>query len=850
MARYRGAVVGVVIVSHSATLAEGVAELARGMGADEVAIATAGGLDAPDHPLGTDAALVLEAIEEVWSDDGVLVLMDLGSAVLSAEMALDFLDDERRAKVLLCDAPLVEGAVAAVVAAKLGEPLGRVADEARGGLAPKAAHLGEPITEPAALTPDGAREGRTFEDEVILRVGTPHGLHARPAARLVQTAGEFDADVTVENLTAGRGPVPARSLNAVATLGVRQGHEIRVRAGGTDARVAITAIGELAARGFDDPPPGTAGIAPRPGAAAAPASGPAVAGTVLRGLAASPGVVVGAARLFQRAPLELPEEDAAGDPATELDALEGAIAAAGDDIRRRRDQVAAAGGGYEATIFDAHALFLDDPALLDPARAGFVEHGRTAAAAWAAAAAELEAQWAALDDEYLRERAADLRSVADSVLARLLGADVTGPVLAGPGILVTRDLTPADTVALDPALVLGVATAAGGPTSHSAILARSLGIPAAAGLGEAVLAVDEGSSLLLDGAAGTVMIAPPEEERRVAVRRQTEHADRLERARARAAEPAVTRDGVIIEVAANIGSPTEAAEAVASGADAVGLLRTEFLFLTVAEPPDEDVQEKAYRAAAEALAGRPLTARTLDAGSDKPLPFLDQPTEANPALGVRGLRLGLARREVLATQLRALLTVGADHPLRIMFPMVATVDELRAARGLVDEARAALAGRGLAVPDHLELGIMVEVPAAALVAPVLAAEADFFSIGTNDLAQYTLAADRTNERVAGMADALHPAVLSLIRGAAAAASDAGAWVGVCGEIAGDPEAVPILLGLGVRELSAAPASLPLVKEAVRAVDTSEARELAERALHLESAAAVRHLVRDASPTAG
>lgn len=831
--------VGVVIVSHSFTLAEGVAELARGMGAEEVKIATAGGLDGPDHPLGTDATRVMQAIDDAWSEDGVLVLMDLGSAVLSAEMALDFLPDDRRGQVLLCDAPLVEGAVAAVVAARLGEPLGRVADEARGGLAPKSAHLGEPEGPVPVAAPAGAAPPAGPERQVVVLVDNPHGLHARPAARLVQTAGWFDAEVTVENVTAGRGPVPARSLNAVATLGVRQGEEIRVRARGPAADDVVAAVADLAANHFGDPPSfGAATEAPAPNGPPRRGRGPS--GATLHGLAASPGIIVGRARHVQTAAVDIPDEPAT-DREAEIESLQRALAATRRDIAAARDQVAAQGATYEATIFDAHLLFLDDPALVEPAERTIRDDGRNAARAWADASSRLRAEWEALDDEYLRERAGDLDSVAQQVIAHVVGAGPVSTSIAGAGILIARDLTPADTAALDKSLVQGVATAAGGPTSHTAILARALGIPAVVGLGPDVLEIDEDTPLVLDGEAGTITVAPPAEVVDDAERRAARRAEGVERARVRAGEPAVTRDGVTIEVAANLGSPDDATEAVALGADAVGLFRTEFVFLSATELPTEDAQEAAYRALAGALDGRPLTARTLDAGSDKPLPFLNQPVEANPSLGVRGLRLGLARPDVLATQLRALLRVASDLPLRIMFPMVASIDELRAARRSVDDARLELVRAGRRAPNHLEIGIMVEIPAAAIAATILAREADFFSIGTNDLAQYTLAADRTNERVAGLADAMHPAVLELIRLTAAAGDAHGRWVGVCGEVAGDPVATPVLLGLGVRELSMAPADIPLVKEAVRAVNLDEAREMAAEAVTLESAGAVRDL---------
>jgi multiphosphoryl transfer protein len=822
--------VGIVIVSHSATLAAGVRELAAEMAGPDVRIELAGGL-AEEGALGTDAVRVQEAIGRADSGDGVLVLMDLGSAVLSAETALDFLEPEQRESVLLCEAPLVEGAVAAAVAAKLREPLPAVAQEARSGLQGKVAQLGgeeaAAATPAAAPTPAAPKEGPALR----LEIRNPLGLHARPAARFVQTAAEFDADVQVQNLTTGRGPASGRSLNGLATLGIRQGHEILVSAHGPEAAGALDALAELAGRDFDE----QAGPAAPPTTVVRPAELPD-SRRGLAGLPGAPGIVSGPARHFRPLDPEIPT-GSSGDPEAEWQALTQALERVRTEIRATRDSVAARAGDYSAAIFDAHLLFLDDEALLRPARHAIFDDGKNAAEAWHEAAEAVAAQYRSLDDEYMQARAEDLTGVARQVVAALTGATASGTIAAA-GIVVAEDLTPADTASLDRQLALGIATATGSPTSHSAILARSLGIPAAVGLGEALLGVPEGGELLLDGDAGTVYVDPDaglaaEYEQQAAAREEAARS-----ARAVAAEPAVTRDGRRIEVVANVGSPEDVPTAIENGAEGVGLLRTEFLFLERDAMPTEDEQVAAYTSIAKALQGRPLILRTLDVGADKPLPYLPQRPEANPFLGVRGIRLALEQPELLETQLRAVVRTAADYPLKVMFPMVATIEEYRQARALLAEV-----GGG----RELDVGVMIEVPAAALAAEQFAPEVDFFSLGTNDLTQYTMAAERGNAAVAGLADGLHPSLLRLIRIVAEAANEQGKWAGVCGELASDPAAVPVLVGLGITELSANGPAIPAVKQAVRAIDAETARQLAEAALELSSADQVRRLVAGETP---
>ena len=826
--------VGIVIVSHSNTLAEGVRELAAEMAGPEVKLELAGGL-AEEGALGTDAVRVMEAIGRADSGDGVLVLMDLGSAVLSAETALDFLTPEQRESVLLCEAPLVEGAVAAAVAARLGEPLAEVAKEARGGLQGKVAQLG--AGEPAAPGPAGT--SAPLEEGLTLRldIRNPLGLHARPAARFVQTAAGFDANVQVMNLTSGRGPAIGRSLNGLATLGVRQGHEILVSAHGPQAAAALDALAALANRDFDEQAAPAAPPTP-----VAPPAAPPDAGQALTGLPGAPGIVSGPARHFRPLDPEIPT-GSSGDPEAEWEALTRALDQVRTEIRSARESVAARAGDYSAAIFDAHLLFLDDEALLGPARHAIFDDGKNAAEAWHEAAEAVAAEYRALDDEYLQARAEDLTGVARQVVAALTGAAAT-ETLSASGIVVAADLTPADTASLDRELALGIATAAGSATSHSAILARSLGIPAAVGLGEGLLSVPEGAELLLDGDAGTVHVDPDAELAAEYKRRSAERKQAAQSARAAASEPSVTLDGRRIEVVANIGSPEDVAAAIENGAEGVGLLRTEFLFLERDSMPSEDEQVAAYTSVAKGLEGRPLILRTLDVGADKPLPYLPQRPEANPFLGVRGIRLALEQPELLETQLRAVLRAAAEYPLKVMFPMVATLEEYRQAKAVLADVRAGLERAGAPTPDELDVGVMIEVPAAALAAEQFVPEVGFFSLGTNDLTQYTMAAERGNAAVAGLADGLHPSVLRLIRTVAEAANERGKWAGICGELASDPVAVPVLVGLGIAELSANAPAIPAVKQAVRGLDGEAARDLAEQALELSSAAEVRQLVAD------
>jgi multiphosphoryl transfer protein len=835
--------VGIVVVSHSETLAEGVVRLAHEMGGEGLAIEAAGGIedaDADHAVLGTDADRVRRAIERAMSVDGVLVLMDLGSALMSAEFAVEMLEGAA-GPVKLSAAPLVEGAVAAAAAAAGGASLDEVAAEARGALAMKRSQIDDDDDAPASG--DGFVADATAELEVRNAIG----LHARPAARFVQTARGFDADVRVARTEGegGRRPVSARSLTNLVALGARFGDTLTVSAAGPQAQAAVDALRELAAGGFGDgvvsaPPAAAAGEATRPEAPAeatrpeapveAPAEAPA-AGAVLTGVAVSAGVAIGAAHRLD-AESEPPDRQA-GDAADETRALHEAIAAARKAIADDRDVVAARAGAGDAAIFDAHLALLEDDALLDPARDA-IASGATAERAFHDAAQQVAALYRGLDEPLLRERATDVLDVGRRVVAAITGTASGGAQASG--IVVADELTPADAAGLDLARVLAIATARGSSMAHAAILARALGLPAVVGLGAAVLGVADGTTLLLDGEAGTVTVDPPADVVADARERRERGERRRAAARARAHEPAVTRDGERIEVFANLATGGDAARAVQLGAEGVGLLRTEFLFLGRDALPGEEEQAETLRDIARALEGRPLIVRTLDAGADKPLRVLPMPPEDNPFLGVRGIRLTLARPEVLATQLRAILRVAAEHPVKTMLPMVATLAEITATRKLLDQARA---DTGIDAP--MELGIMVEVPAAALAAARLAPHVDFFSLGTNDLTQYTMAAERGDARLAPLLAGPQPAVLRLVQATVAGAATHDRWVGVCGELAGDPAAAILLSGLGVTELSMAAALVPEAKAALRQVSLVEARAAARAALETDDADAARGL---------
>jgi multiphosphoryl transfer protein len=839
--------VGIVVVSHSRALAQAAVDLAAQMLVGRsLRLVIAAGLD--ETTLGTDALQIKAALEQADGPDGVVVLMDLGSAILSAELALDLLDDPTgRDRVTLSPAPLVEGLVAAAVAAAGGASRAEVAAEAVAALQAKQQHLGEPDSPAAPGTAPGPRAGtgsdvppRELAARGEITVRNPHGLHARPVARLVALVREHDAQLSLRNLTTGAGPAAATSPTQLASLGAERGHRLQVEATGPAAQQALDAVITLAHRGFGDDDLLTAVPAVPTGQAPIAANG-SVNG---RGpQAVSPGIGIGPARFWRTVPalrngaVLAPRNGAASsgprDAGAELRRLHDAREAVRRTIAGLAASTQAELGAAEAEIFAAHEVILDDPAITGPAEEA-IRRGHSADDSWAWAVAAGEQAFAALADPYQRERGQDVRAVGDQVLAELTGAGTGGP--SGQGVLVVRDLTPAQAAGLDREHVTAIVLAQGSASSHAAILARSRGIPAIAAAGDEVLRLPEATALIVDGTTGLLLVNPPQDTLARYRATAAEQAERAVAEQARSGEPAVTRDGRRVHVEANLGSVQDARDAARLGADGAGLVRTEFLFLDRTTAPGVDEQEQLYRAIAEALPGLRVTFRALDVGGDKPLPYLSTPPEANPFLGVRGVRLALAAPQLLRDQLTALVRVARDHPVGIMVPMVSTPGELQQVHALLADVLCAETG-GVR-PPGLELGVMIEVPAAALKAAAFAGLVDFVSIGTNDLTQYTLAAERGHAGLSALADALDPGVLRLVE--AVCHAGAGRFrIGVCGEAAADPLAGPVFTALGVTELSVSPAALPAVKARLREADLAALAKLLPAFLALPDAAAVR-----------
>lgn len=677
--------------------------------------------------------------------------------------------------------------------------------------------------EPAASAPPENTNIETANGWAVVRHAG--GLHARPCALLANAVKKFSAAVEVR---AHGKSANARSATAIMGLAIGEGEEIEISASGANAGDAL----EAAIIALETP---------SETAHAAPAVEPvaAVAGSLLQGqlagVVASPGLAMGVTARFDHAIGAISEQ---GEGETlERRALAAALHAVVGDIEAAVSEAERRGFAEQAEIFSAHRVLAEDPELFAYA-SGLIAAGKSAAFSWRAAAEAQCETLAATGNALLAGRAVDLRDIERQVLRKLAGDAVVEPELPPNAVVLADDLAPSDFAVLVRAKVAAIVTAKGGATSHIAILARAQGIPTLVAVGLPLADVRDDVTVIVDADRGVLDIAPTAE--RIAAARAVIERQSTVRARvlAQAHEKAVTTDGVRIEVAANIATAADALEAVKLGAESVGLLRTELLFLERETAPSEAEQRAAYQAVVDGLEGRSAIIRTLDVGADKSLPYIPMPEEENPALGLRGIRLCLAREALLIEQLRAILAVQPLAAVKIMLPMVTDVAEIAATRVVLNRLT-----REMGITERVELGVMIETPSAAILADQLAQEADFFSVGTNDLTQYALCMDRTNPALAARVDGLHPAVLRLLAQAAQGAGRSGKWLGVCGAMASDPLAVPLLIGLGVTELSVSPVVIPEIKALLRRVSLAECRAVAQAALQLTSAEAVRALVK-------
>lgn len=669
----------------------------------------------------------------------------------------------------------------------------------------------------------------TPSDSASLRatIVNPNGMHARPAARLVQIAREFSAEISLvfEGKTAS-----ATSVADIMALDLGVGADLEIVAQGTDAGTAVEAVCRGIASGLGETPG-------KPSTGTLPEKLVTTEAGVIGGIPASPGLALGKVVLRDTS---LPQFEKSGSaPAEELAHLASALEIVRSRLAAEEQAFKDKGQEEKAQIFAAHRELLGDDGLLGEARACINQAGESAAQAWTSAIEARVEKLGSLKNPLLRQRAADMKDVGRRVLFALLGREEPRLSLTKESVLICDDLTPSTAAALDKKNIGAIVTELGGSTSHAAIIARSLGVPYVAGVGAEVRTLKSGTHVIVNGSTGAITVEPDEATIRAAEEEIRRQEATFAAEQKRAHERAVTQDGFEVEVGANIGSAKDAQEGVGRGCDGVGLLRSEFLFLGRREAPSEDEQRAEYEQIARTLGPtRSLVIRTLDVGGDKPLSYMPLEEEENPFLGIRGLRLSLKFPDLFRSQIRAALGAAPHTKLHLMFPMVAQPSEFTRARRIVVEERERL---GLD-PTSVSIGVMVEVPSAALSARWLAREADFFSIGTNDLTQYTLAMDRGHSELSHQADAFDPAVLRLIQMTAEAAHAEGKWVGVCGGLAAEPLATPLLVGLGLNELSVPAPVIPELKARIRRLDQASCRALAEGALALPSAAHVRALL--------
>ena len=801
---------GLVLVSHSRKVSEATADLIRSTVSQDLPLVAAGGTGDNHGEIGTDALDIQSAIESV-NHEGTLVLMDMGSAILSAEMALELMDPEQRKRVRLCAAPLVEGGIAAAIQINSGSDLGQVLAAARESLAPKQEQLGE--SEELSIAAPPPIQGITAEFETELQ--NPYGLHLRPAANLMKLLGPDAASVQIENLSSQRGPVGATSLVALARLQGKQGNRLRFSIGGPRANEIRSKLDrflkELAQEGAETV-----------------VETASLSAEIPVGIA--PGIAIGEVVFSNRLSASVPADAIVGDPEQEVHSLERLLAEASAQANDRSRRLSGSLRPDQRALLDAQALIFSDPELLRNTAVRIRTARIPAALAWQQTLLEFAEEQASAPDDYLRQRAADFREAANAVVQLAYPNRIDFRSLPNDSILVCEELSPTLIDQIRSTKVRGAIQLGGGALSHGAILARSLGLPSVGNARVLEPKLQQAEVAAIDGKTGEISLDPDQ----AALVQFREAARAAEEERARLLEigrqPARTADEQVVLVGANAGNRGDVVAAAENGADFIGLFRSEFLFQQLTAAPSEEEQLTLYTEALEPFADKLITVRLLDIGGDKPLVFLNPGEEANPFLGVRGIRLLLQHPAFFGSHLRAILRLAHRYAIQIMAPMVTDVAEVIELRAAIERAHQDLDQAGQEHAWPVSVGIMIETPAAALRFAQLAPLIDFGSLGTNDLTQYTLCAERGNPKLKTYFDALHPAVLQLCQFVVQGGMTHKIPVSICGEIAGDLSAVPALLGIGLRRFSLAAASIGAVKAKVSEVSTQTASGIVADAL--------------------
>jgi len=803
--------VGIVFVSHSKLLAEGVKELAEQMTQGKVSIEAAGGIDDEENPIGTDAMRVMAAIEKVYDNNNVLVLMDMGSALMSAEMAIQFLDEEIQKHIYLCAAPLVEGGIAAAVQAMIGADIKAVMEEASSAIKSKQKQLNleedETSEERENNTKNKCEENKEFINFEIT-VPNKFGLHARPASKLIELTKDLLIDIQI-SINSSQW-FNAKSLNNLSLLGAKQGDQLYFKISGNDSQILKERIQNFANNNFGDKDEENIQKVAKSDISPSNKKG-------IWGIPSSNGIATGKAIFLEKKKISIPKEKTA-DAIKETKKFENALKMAKDEILLNKKENENSLSKDEMAIFDAHINFIDDFELTDKVKNQISKESATSITAWYNITQDIANQYKNSKNSYTREREADVRDIQELVLKHLGLKTETNYNFSEPTILLAKNLQPSETLKLDTKYVKGFILEDGNENAHTAIMARSLGIPAITGVGHIFSKIPLNQEILINGESGEILTDPNSKEWLVALKTQKEQDSLASEEKKFSQNKVKTKEGIYVAVNANISGVTDALLAQEYGADGIGLFRTELYFMNQDKLPTEDQQVELYTQICRILKGKSITIRTLDVGGDKPISYLPIAKEENPFLGLRGIRFLLANKAVFKTQIRAILRVSKEQNVRMMFPMISKIEEWKEAVDLVSTCKKELEKEGLSFNPNMPCGMMVEVPSVLMCIDQFAKEVDFFSIGTNDLSQYLMAADRGNSAVSNLITTKEEAVLKAIEIIGNSAYKFKTPVSICGELGSKEEVIPYLLKHNIVSLSMNALQVPKIKKIIHNLD--------------------------------